>query len=115
MPSPAKTNTNRYPGADRREHRRVRYIAPVEIEWGASIERGRISNLSLGGMLVEMGNPLWMGAEFRARLQLEPAPVEVECVVCRIIAGLGMAVEFTRVQAEARKRLQQLIESLPCY
>ncbi len=115
MNFPANTNANRYSGTDRREYRRVRYVAPVEIEWGESIERGRTSNLSLGGMLVEMGNPLWLGAEFRARLRLEPAPVEVDCVVRRIIAGVGIAVEFTRMKPDDRERLQHLIESLPCY
>ncbi len=113
MTSAAANNANRHPGADRREHRRARYVAPVEIEWGTSIERARMTNLSLGGMLVEMENPLWMGAEFRARLQLQPAPVAVECVVRRIIPGVGMGVEFIRMEAEDRERVQQLIESLP--
>lgn len=98
---------------DRREHRRASYSAPVEIEWGSAIEGGRISNLSIGGMLVEMANPLWLGAEFHARVHLDNAPLEVDCVVKRIIPGTGMGVEFVTMKAEDRTRLQRLLEGLP--
>ncbi|MFQ5817697.1 MAG: PilZ domain-containing protein, partial [Terriglobia bacterium] len=100
-------------GIDRREHRRAHYSAAVEIERGAAIERGHTSNVSLGGMLVEMENPLWVGSEFRARVGLPEGPLEVDCVVKRIIAGTGMGVEFVAMKPNDRERLQKLLEGLP--
>lgn len=102
-----------FSGIERREHRRANYRAAVEIERGSVIERGQTSNLSLGGMLIEMENPLWLGAEFRARLQLSGGPLEIDCVVKRVLAGTGMAVEFLELKAADRERLQKLLESLP--
>ena len=102
------------PGLDRRESHRVRYFAEVAIEWGASVLRARIADISLGGMLVEMANPLWLGAEFLARLALDNGPpVEVTCVVRRIVPSVGMRVEFTDLKPADHTRLRQLIESLP--
>lgn len=100
-------------GIDRREHHRASYRAPIEIERGAAIERGRTANLSLGGMLVEMENPLWVGAEFHTRLHLDDAPLEVDCVVTRVMAGTGMGVEFVAMKPGDRERLQKLLETLP--
>src|SRR3972149_5951529 len=55
------------PGLDRRESFRARFYADVEIDYGSSKLRGRTQDISLGGMLIEMENPLWQGAEFQAR------------------------------------------------
>lgn len=100
-------------GIWRREHRRLNYAAEVEIEWGSAIEHGHTSDLSLGGMMLEMANPLWLGAEFRARLHLEEVPLEVDCVVKRIIAGIGMGVEFVAIKPADRERLRKLLDTLP--
>ena len=56
------------PGLDRREYFRARYFADVEIEYGSSKLRARSTDISLGGMLLETTNPLWVGAEFQARV-----------------------------------------------
>jgi c-di-GMP-binding flagellar brake protein YcgR len=100
-------------GIERREYRRANYVADVEIERGSATERVHTSNLSLGGMLVETMNPLWLGAEFRARILLGAKPVEVDCAVKRVIPGVGMGVEFVGLKPADRERLQQLLDSLP--
>ena len=75
---------------DRREYHRVHYHAEVEIEWGSSTVRGRTGDISLGGMLVEMQNPLWVGATFRASLSsTDGPPLAVDCVVRRVLPKLG--------------------------
>lgn len=102
------------PGVDRREYFRARYFADVEIEWGSSKVRGRTANISLGGMLIEMENPLWLGAEFQARLSLgEGTPVEADCVVKQIVPNVGVGVEFIDLKPPDRARLRQLIDALP--
>ena len=92
---------------DRRGYHRVRYHAEVEIEWGSSTVRGRTGDISLGGMLVEMQNPLWVGATFRASLS------SVDCVVRRVLPSLGMGVEFTDLRGSDQQRLRALVERLP--
>lgn len=102
------------PGVDRREYHRARYYAEVEIEWGSSTVRGRTGDISLGGMLVEMENPLWVGATFRASLSsTDGPPLAVDCVVRRVLPSLGMGVEFTDLRGSDQQRLRALVERLP--
>ncbi|OFV88263.1 MAG: hypothetical protein A3D93_05600 [Acidobacteria bacterium RIFCSPHIGHO2_12_FULL_67_30] len=102
------------PGLDRREYFRARYFADVEIEYGSSKLRGRTQDISLGGMLIEMENPLWQGAEFQARVLFGGQPaLEVGCVVRQVIPNVGMGVEFLDLKPAEHTRLRRLIESLP--
>ena len=101
-------------GLDRREYPRVRYFTDVEIEWGSSKVRARTHDISQGGMLIEMDNPLWLHAEFLARLWVgDGAPVEVNCAVRRILPGVGMGVEFIDLKPPERTHLREVIEGLP--
>lgn len=115
-PNPPKTESR-----ERRQHKRAPYQAGVEIEWGAAILRGQASDISAGGMLIELPDPLWMGAEFQARFpvhhpgtsSLRDVPtVRVACRVCRIIPGQGMGVEFVELKEEDRARVQELVKKL---
>lgn len=102
------------PGLDRREYFRARYFADVEIEYGSSKLHARTTDISLGGMLIEMPNPLWVGAEFQARVLLAAGPpLEVGCVVRQVVPNVGMGVEFLDLKPSDHTRLRQLIESLP--
>lgn len=102
------------PGLDRREYFRARYYADVEIERGSATLHARTSDISLGGMRLEMEDPLWVGAEFQARLGLpEGESLAVACVVRQVIPELGMGVEFLDLTPSAQARLRKLIESLP--
>lgn len=100
-------------GIEKRESRRANYPAEVEIEWGSSTIRARTRNLSLGGMLLEMSNPLWMNAEFEARIALPDGPVRVHGIVRRLVGGVGIGVEFVEISPQDLGRLRQLIEGLP--
>lgn len=101
-------------GNDRREYFRGRYFGDIEIEWGSANIRTRTADISLGGALVEMPNPLWLGAEFFARFSLgDPEPLEVACVVRQILPGVGMGVEFLDLRPADLSRLRRLLETLP--
>lgn len=101
-------------GIDRREHHRARYFAEVEIQWGDTTLQAHTGDISLDGMLIEMRNPLWSGAEFLARLLLaQEAPLELACVVKRVVPGVGMGVAFTDVRPSDQTRLRRLIATLP--
>ena len=102
------------PGLDRREYFRARYFVDVEIEYGSSKLRARTQDISLGGMLIEITDPLWVGAEFQARLALGAGPsLELGCVVRQVIPNVGMGVEFLDLKPPDHTRLRRLIEALP--
>jgi hypothetical protein len=102
------------PGLDRRESYRARYFGAVEYEWSAARHTARTLDLSVSGMLIETPAPLSAGAEFVVRLALpEGAPVEAVCVVRRVVAGVGMGVEFADLKPADLTRVRQLVESLP--
>ena len=98
---------------EKRESRRSSCAADVEVEWGSSILHARTRNLSLGGMLLEMTNPLWMSAEFDARVALPDGPIKVRCIVRRVVAGVGIGVEFLEMSPGELGRLRLLLERLP--
>lgn len=98
---------------EKRESRRSSYAADVEVEWGSSILRARTRNLSLGGTLLGMTNPLWMNAEFDARVTLPDGPIKARCIVRRVVAGEGIGVEFLEMSPGDLGRLRLLLERLP--
>ena len=61
-------------------------------------------------MFIESNNPLWVGAEFRARVLLEQ-PLEVNCVVRSVVSVVGMGVEFVGLTEEARARVENLLKT----
>ena len=102
------------PGMDRREAYRPRFFAEVEIEKGETRMTLRTQDISLEGMLLETDAPLEPGTEFKARVRLHAGPpLEAECVVKRLVAGIGMGVEFLEMTTGDRVRLRKLVEELP--
>jgi hypothetical protein len=59
-------------------------------------------------MFIKTSNPLWVRAEFMARILL-PEPVDVGCVVRRVEPGCGMGVEFTELSDRARRLLDEFL------
>ena len=95
------------------EHRRSpRHLlkADVEIEWGSTTLRASVNAIGGTGMFIESNNPLWIGAEFRARVLLE-LPLEVNCVVRSVVPVVGMGVEFVGLTEKARARVKSLLET----
>jgi hypothetical protein len=96
--------------AERRRHRRFAFSAPVEIEWGSETLRASVADLSLGGMFVQTSDPLWLHARFAARIQAEEG-ILVNCIVRRVVPGMGMGVEFEALAEPARARVEKLLET----
>lgn len=102
------------PGMDRREVHRPRFFAEAEIVRGTEKLRTRTQDISLEGLLLETESPLEPGTEFRVRVLLaRQAPLEADCVVKRLVPGVGMGVEFLEMSAADRVRLRKLVETLP--
>ena len=96
---------------ERRRHERYPCSAKLEIDWGSEVLRASVQDVSSSGMFVETPNPLWMRAEFSARILL-PEVLPIDCIVRRIEPGHGMAVEFQSPSEMARKSLDEWLGKL---
>lgn len=98
-------------GAERRAAPRRCISIQVVIEWGAARPVGTVRNLSSENMLIELAEPLWIGATFVAHLQLS-RPLTVHCTVRRVDPHRGIGVTFTAPKEKDRDRLKSLLEAL---
>ncbi len=96
---------------ERRKNRRVSFRTGLVIGWGSKTMDGATRDISLSGMFIETSEPLWLRAEFTARLSL-PEPIEVDCIVRRIEPGRGMGVEFRDLPEAEREQLEMLVRKL---
>lgn len=97
--------------SERRRTPRYTFEADLEIEWGSTVLRGRVSDISAGGLQVALADPLWVGASFAAKLLLD-APLRLLCVVRRVEPGKGMGVTIEVPDEGDRGRLSALLEAL---
>jgi len=95
--------------ANRRNIQRFPCDFEITIEWGAAALRGRVRDISLAGMFVELDSPLWIGARFAAELVLSQ-PVQLECVVRRVQPRRGMAVTYATPAEPGRTMIDSLIQ-----
>ncbi|MBI3405714.1 MAG: PilZ domain-containing protein [Acidobacteria bacterium] len=96
---------------ERRRFPRYGFQTDAEIDWGSTILKAMVSDISIGGMFVVAANPLWVGATFTARLMLGE-PMSVNCVVRRVLPGRGMGVEFVTLSEDDRTRLSTVVGML---
>lgn len=96
---------------ERRWAARYSFRADLEIEWGSAVLRASTRDISANGMFIEAVDPLWIGAGFTARLNLQP-PLTVDCSVKRIEPGRGMGVSVALAESESQKLYQDLLSSL---
>jgi hypothetical protein len=96
---------------ERRWAPRYSFRADLEIEWGSAVLRGSTRDISSNGMFIEAVEPLWIGAGFSARLNLN-RPVKLDCFVKRIEPGRGMGVSVALSESESQQLYQELLSSL---
>ena len=97
--------------APKRRSPRYAFRAKLDVEWGSTALRAEVRDLSQEGMLLQMPQPLWVGATFKARMALRE-PLVVDCVVRRVVSGQGMGVEFVAVAPASHDRLASLLDDL---
>ena len=96
---------------ERRWAPRYQFRADLEIEWGSAVLRASTRDISASGMFIEATDPLWIGAGFTARLNIQH-PVRLDCSVKRIEPGRGMGVSVAYPESESQKLYQDLLLSL---
>jgi len=97
---------------DRRRWQRKKFRGNIEMEWGSALLRGIIRDIGPRGLFVEMTQPLWVGATFRARVLLD-SDLWLNCTVARVEPGIGIAVFFEVEEEGAKARLETLLADLP--
>lgn len=91
----------------RRKFARYEFHVSAELAWSTRTRWGRVTNISRGGMFIEMSEPPRVGTRFTVRLALN-TPLEVEGIVRRIAPerGIGAAIF---VREKERKRFEALL------
>jgi hypothetical protein len=98
------------------EHMPVRglrhaFRTEVEIGWGAEVLKCFTRDIGDMGMFIETEDPLWLRAEFTARLKLGEV-LEIDCIVRRVEPGKGMAVEFKDLPDAEREQIDLFLGKL---
>ena len=96
---------------ERRWAPRYSFRADLEIEWGSAVLRASTRDISANGMFIEAADPLWIGAGFTARLNLQQ-PLTVDCSVKRIEPGRGMGVSVALAESESQRIYHELLSAL---
>jgi hypothetical protein len=96
---------------ERRHFQRRKFRGTLEIEWGAAVLKGTVRDIGPRGLFVELSPQLWIGASFRARLNLNPV-LSLDCTVARVEPGAGIAVIFEISEQSGKAQLEALLMSL---
>jgi hypothetical protein len=96
---------------ERRWAPRYSFRADLEIEWGSAVLRASTRDISANGMFIEAVDPLWIGAGFTARLNLE-RPLKLDCFVKRIEPGHGMGVAVAVAESDSQQLFHDLLSTL---
>jgi hypothetical protein len=97
---------------ERRHGQRKKFQGEIQIEWGSAILNGSVRDIGPRGLFVELAPLLWLGAAFRARLNVQPVLL-LDCVVARVEPGSGFAVTFNVAEENGKLQLESLLLGLP--
>ena len=89
---------------------RYYFYVDAEIAWRLRTLWGRVSNISRGGMFIEVADPPPLNTSVSVYLALD-TPLRLECVVRRVVAGRGIGVTLT-VPEEGETRFEGLLLAL---
>jgi PilZ domain len=94
----------------RRKFIRFKFHADAEIVWRSAKASCRVTDISRGGMFIEVADPPREGTRFMLRLALN-VPLRLACVVRRVVPNVGVGVTIS-VGPRERKRFDALLLAL---
>lgn len=114
----AQLETNPAPPANtspqnNRRFERLRIRFPLELRDDRSARmQTNATDISGRGCYIETMLPLARGTELNISFWIESEKIDIQAVVRACDGGVGMGIEFTGMDAESQKRLQQYLEKL---
>ncbi|MGD0962406.1 MAG: PilZ domain-containing protein [Candidatus Acidiferrales bacterium] len=93
-----------------REFARYQFRLRAEILWQSRKVWGTVTDVSRGGLFIEMSDIPCMGARFTAHLALNE-PLRLDCIVRRVVPDLGIGVALS-IPEQSRRRFQALLLAL---
>lgn len=100
-----------WPGVHGRIYPRYRFSVKADVASDSMRRRGCVSNISRGGMFIQLAEPPPVNTHFSAYLALDK-PLRVDCIVRRVVPGLGVGVTITISEEEGRRRFEGLLLAL---
>jgi hypothetical protein len=94
----------------RREFARYQFQVKAEIQWQSRRAWGNVTDVSRGGLFIEMAEAPCVGARFTAQLALNE-PLRLNCTVRRVVPQLGVGVILS-VPEQSRSRFEALLLAL---
>lgn len=94
----------------RREFVRYHFRVEAKIVWPSRAQWGCVTNISRGGMFIEIADPPSLNSHFSAYLALD-VPLRLDCVVRRVVPRSGVGVTLS-VPEEGRGRFKALLLAL---
>ena len=89
---------------------RFKFHADAEIVRGSTKTACRVTDISRGGLFIQVASPPREGSTFLLRLALN-VPLRLTCLVRRVVPGVGVGVTFD-VGAREKKRFDALLQAL---
>lgn len=97
------------------ENRQHFLRAPLRVElvcqFGSQTVRGMSRNISVGGILIDIGRPLEPGTSLKLRFQLpgQPANLNIEAVVARVDEKQRIGARFSKLSEREQQAIRQLV------
>jgi hypothetical protein len=97
-----------------RRHQRVATPKGVWVAWQNDKQQNvsRVRDLNVGGMFIATPTPLSQGAALPVLMSVPEGEIRGKVTVRNVVAGEGMGVQFTEINAENQARLERLVARL---
>ena len=101
-------------GRENRRSARIAVSKGMWVSWQADGPRNvsRVRDLSLGGVFISTDDPLPVGSTLQLLFALPEGEMRIHGIVRYTEGEKGMGVEFTKMGAADRARLQELMRRL---
>ena len=105
--------TNETPRETRR-HQRISLPKGMSVTWygGGQQQVSRVKTLSMGGVFLCGSITMRVGTDLTLVFEVPGGMILAEAVVRNVVPGEGMGVEFTKMNAQSRALLEELLTRL---
>jgi hypothetical protein len=99
---------------DARNHKRISLPQGMAVAWyGAGQQHvSRVKTIGTGGLFLYGSDTMRVGTDLTLVFEVPGGIVLAEAVVRNVVAGEGMGVEFTKINAQSRLLLEGLLQRL---